>query len=64
VIPKVVNPDGIFNGDGGGQSEAVRYDRLEKRIVQRTLELSFAAGAALSDHLRSPILQHECALYK
>jgi hypothetical protein len=23
VIPKVVRPGGIFNGDGGGQSEAV-----------------------------------------
>lgn len=25
MIPKVVSPGGIFNGDGGGQSEAVRF---------------------------------------
>jgi hypothetical protein len=24
VIPRVVNPGGLFNRDGGGQSEAVR----------------------------------------
>jgi hypothetical protein len=36
VIPKVVKPGGIFNGDGGGQSEAVRSGNWLRtnRLVQ------------------------------
>lgn len=45
--PKVVSPGGIFNVDGGGQSEAVRSGNwletgsARTGLFRRTLELSF-----------------------
>lgn len=58
MIPKVVNPGGIFNETG--EDRARLYYGLETGsgrtgLFRRTLELSFLPRAAPSGNLRSPI---------